>query len=739
MCGIFGYLNFATEKNTAEVIQALVTGLRRLEYRGYDSAGVAFDGETPRGIVVVKECGNIDNLSRALDLASSASPASTTKSSGRCGIAHTRWATHGVPSTVNSHPQVSVAEGSGEVEWAVVHNGIITNYRALKDFLISEGMEFESETDTEVIPKLCKYVYDRLEKETRSKVSFRELVSQVVGELEGAFALLFKSKYFPGELVGCKCGSPLLLGIKPVGAGAEMEDAHCLSPTSLARKREMEMSQGAEFYFASDASAIIEHTKRVIVLEDNDVIHLKEGGYSIYTLARGKKRKPRRMSDPHSLTETSRVLQTLEIGVEQIMKGGYDHFMQKEIHEQPEALIETMRGRILLHGIGTEASEILHAEAEALDSPRLLSSLSLESNASLSASEDNATGGGFDAIAQTPCIKLGGLEDYVENIMRSRRLIFIACGTSYHACLAARQLVEELTGIPVTLELASDLLDRQAPLFRDDTCIFVSQSGETADTLNALNYAKGKHSLCIGITNTVGSSISRETACGVHVNAGVEIGVASTKAYTCQIIVIVMIALKLSEDSIKRRERRLRIMKDLLRLPRMMKRVLEEEKVIKDLAHELAQEKSLLAFGRGYNYATALELALKVKELSYMHSEGILAGELKHGPLALIDENMPAVVVATRDGLREKMWSTIQQLLARRGRLILMVSKEDKDMSDYFSEKENVRIIKVDTVCDCLQPVLNIVPFQLLSYHLTVIRGFNVDQPRNLAKSVTVE
>ena len=556
-----------------------------------------------------------------------------------------------------------------------------------------------------MIPKLCKYIYDRLPAE---KCSFRELVSQVVGELEGAFALLFKSSLYPGELVGCKCGSPLLLGIKQA-QDQQGQGQGNVTPRQM--NRNDHDHNKVQFYFASDASAIIEHTKRVVVMEDNDVVHLKDGNYSTYSL------------DRQALTETNRVLQTLEIGVEQIMKGGYDHFMQKEIHEQPEALVETMRGRIMLQSQLDNGNPGMTS----LDSPRTLTMASISSRSSLGDE------------TQTPFIKLGGLEDHLESIIRSRRIIFIACGTSFHACLAARQLVEELTGIPVTLELASDLLDRQGPLFRDDTCIFVSQSGETADTLNALHYAKSKGSLCVGITNTVGSSISRETACGVHVNAGCEIGVASTKAYTCQIVVIIMIALKLSEDSVKRSERRRQIMNDLLDLPDLLKKILEEEQLIKDLAKELVNEQSLLVFGRGYNYATALEVALKVKEVSLMHSEGILAGELKHGPLALIDEYMPAVVVATRDSLREKMWSTIQQLLARKGRLILLVSKDDPDMANSFSSNKSLRIIKVDTVCDCLQPILNIVPFQLLSYHLTVLRGYNVDQPRNLAKSVTVE
>ncbi|QDZ19464.1 glucosamine--fructose-6-phosphate aminotransferase [Chloropicon primus] len=736
MCGIFGIWG---EGAAIEVAEKLIVGLRRLEYRGYDSSGIAFDvfdvsSSSSKRTMVVKEVGNIDKLSERLALTvqdeKTASLDFESVTRGHAAIAHTRWATHGIPSTVNSHPHL-VRDSVGDVEFAVVHNGIITNYRGLKDFLIAQGLEFESDTDTEVIPKLCKYIYDGYTESQRGKVSFRELVSQVVGELEGAFALLFKSKHFPGELVGCKCGSPLLLGIKSEG---DQGDGHTFVRQNSGCVDRLEESE-TDFYFASDASAIVEHTKRVVILEDNDVVHLKEGGYSIFTLEKGSRNTAPSLNDPSLLRQTNRMLQTLEMGVEQIMKGGYSHFMIKEIHEQPDALIETMRGRILLQTARRGSLSSLKEVDRSSESLRVLDSVR-----DLSLDSIRALGSGMSSdFDQAPCIKLGGLEDYVDNIMRSRRLIFIACGTSYHACLAARQLVEELTCVPVTLELASDLLDRQAPLFRDDTCVFVSQSGETADTLNALKYAKHKGALCLGITNTVGSSISRETDCGVHVNAGVEIGVASTKAYTCQILVIVMIALKLSEDSISKMPRRQEILRDLLNLPSMMKKVLEKESLIKELAKELASENSLLAFGRGYNYATAMELALKVKELSYMHSEGILAGELKHGPLALIDETMPAVVVATRDSLREKMWSTIQQLLARKGRLVLLVSKDDDEIIGHFSGNKNVRLIEVDTVCDCLQPVLNIVPFQLLSYHLTILRGYNVDQPRNLAKSVTVE
>lgn len=374
--------------------------------------------------------------------------------------------------------------------------------------------------------------------------------------------------------------------------------------------------------------------------------------------------------------------------VEQINKGKYEHYMQKEIHEQPESLTTTMRGRLIRGGSSNRKS-----------------------------------------------VLLGGLKDHLKTIRRSRRIVFIGCGTSYNAALAARPILEELSGIPVTMEIASDLLDRQAPVYRDDTIIFVSQSGETADTLNALEYALGNGALCVGITNTVGSAIARNTHCGVHINAGSEIGVASTKAYTSQIVVMAMVALAIGADTISSKPRREAIIESLLHLPSKVKEVLKLDEEMKDLAKSLISEQSLLMFGRGYNYATALEGALKVKEVALMHSEGILAGEMKHGPLALVDENLPIVVIATRDQCFSKQQSVIQQLKARKGRLIVMCTEGDAAAVCGPS----CRVIQVPLVVDCLQPVVNIVPLQLLAYHLTVLRGYNVDQPRNLAKSVTTE
>jgi glucosamine--fructose-6-phosphate aminotransferase (isomerizing) len=360
---------------------------------------------------------------------------------------------------------------------------------------------------------------------------------------------------------------------------------------------------------------------------------------------------------------------------------------QKEIHEQPESLTTTMRGR-LIHG-GSKVKGVL----------------------------------------------LGGLKDHLKTIRRSRRILFIGCGTSYYAGLATRALVEELSGVPVTMELASDLLDRRGPVYREDTAIFVSQSGETADTLEALEYAKSFGALCVGVTNTVGSAIARGTHCGVHINAGCEIGVASTKAYTSQIAAMTMMALALGDDTLSSCNRREAIIDDLINLPNKVREVLKLDNDMKELAKELMEEQSLLVFGRGYNYATALEGALKVKEVALMHSEGILAGEMKHGPLALVDENLPIIVIATRDGTCSKQQSVIQQLQARKGRLIVMCTKGDANL---MCPNGGYRFIEVPQLQDCLQPIINIVPFQLLAYHLTVLRGFNVDQPRNLAKSVTI-
>lgn len=693
MCGIFAYLNYNVQKERRYILEVLFNGLRRLEYRGYDSAGISIDSDPSQSsitasdststngshpLLVFRQEGKIESLVRSVyeeaDLTDLNLEASF---SVHAGIAHTRWATHGVPSPRNSHPQSSDAGN----EFVVVHNGIITNYEVLKETLTRHGFIFESDTDTEVIPKLAKFVFDEAKHaEGEQTVTFSQVVIEVMRHLEGAYALIFKSTHYPNELIACKRGSPLLLGVKEV---AEDVNGGTLFHDSKFPTRN---GQPKELFFSSDANALIEHTKKVLVIEDDEVVHLKDGSVSILKFDYNKAKTHGGLPRPASV---QRALSVLEMEVEQIKKGNYEHFMQKEIHEQPESLKTTMRGR-LIYSDSSRAKGVL----------------------------------------------LGGLKDHMKTLRRSRRVVFIGCGTSYNAALAARPFLEELSGIPVTMELASDLLDRQGPIYREDTTVFVSQSGETADTLLALQYALENGALCVGITNTVGSAIARNTHCGVHINAGCEIGVASTKAYTSQIVVMAMMALAIGDDTRSSQSRREAVIDGLFDLPNKVREVLKLDDEMKDLAKLLMDEQSLLMFGRGYNYATALEGALKVKEVALMHSEGILAGEMKHGPLALVDETLPIIVIATRDACFSKQQSVIQQLHARKGRLIVMCSKGEAPL---VCPSGSCRVIEVPQVEDCLQPVINIIPLQLLAYHLTVLRGYNVDQPRNLAKSVTTQ
>lgn len=665
-------------------MENLLEGLSRLEYRGYDSTGLAVDDDDKSGSIIVKTPGKVKVLREEIE---KQDIKKDVVFDNHVGIAHTRWATHGQPEYLNCHPHRSDPSG----EFVVVHNGIITNYRELKTLLLSKGYKFESETDTECIAKLFKHIYDSNAK-AGHYMDFNELTKQVLYELEGSYGLLVKSVHFPGEVCGTRNGSPLLVGVKTerklkvdfVDIEFPENQDNFVAPnvngesnlrTSQSRAffNEDGVPSPVEFFLSSDPASVIEHTKKVLFLEDDDIAHIYDGELHIH---RAKKST--------AGESTFRPIQTLEMELNEIMKGPYKHFMQKEIFEQPDSAFNTMRGRL-------------------------------------------------DFVNNS--VNLGGLKSWLPTIRRCRRIIMIACGTSYHSCLATRSIFEELTDIPVSVELASDFLDRKSPVFRDDTCVFVSQSGETADSMLALQYCLERGALTVGVVNSVGSSMSRQTHCGVHINAGPEIGVASTKAYTSQYIALVMIALSLSNDFLSKRERHVEIIQGLKKIPEQIKSVLQLEDKIKSLCNEfLNEQKSLLLLGRGFQFATALEGALKIKEISYMHSEGVLAGELKHGVLALVDGDLPIIALATRDSLFPKVMSALEQVTARSGRPIVICNEGDDLLKD-----KAYATLHVPLTVDCLQGLLNVIPLQLMSYWLAVNRGIDVDFPRNLAKSVTVE
>ncbi|KAI3380353.1 hypothetical protein SNEBB_003321 [Seison nebaliae] len=738
MCGIFGYLNYLHPQTRKYIVDTLINGIKRMEYRGYDSSGVAFDGKVACSNGKRKsECELYRSKGKVCDLETLLLKEGKNNEWEQeldihCGIAHTRWATHGEPSPNNAHPQRS----DNDNEFVIVHNGIITNYKDIKKFLVNKGFQFESDTDTETIVKLMKFLHTKYLKEGKS-ISFQELTEMVAAQLEGAFSILCKSVHYPAELTATRRGTPLLIGIKcskkiesnyipiiyskitnawnmksdkrqnilkhrgKVGTpGTDTKSGNvntdCVTPLhvregdvvvqaekengclngNLANGDMGEDITSIEYFFASDAAAIIEHTNNVIFLEDDDVacVTANNGVLNIHRVQKREGANP-----------TSREIHQLQMELQQIMKGNYDYFMQKEIFEQPESIVDTMRGRVF-----------------------------------------------FDEMK----VVLGGITDYMSEIRRSRRLLFIACGTSYHSAVATRQLMEELSELPVMVELASDFLDRQTPVFRDDICFFISQSGETADSLVALRYCKGRGALIIGITNTVGSSICRESHCGIHINAGPEIGVASTKAYTSQFIALVMFAVVLSQDSISKTKRRHEILNDLKKLPDLVKKVLKLDNRIKEMATRLLNEKSLLIMGRGYNYATCLEGALKVKELTYLHSEGILAGELKHGPLAMVDDTMPIVMIIMDDPVKSKCLNAYMQVNARGGQPIVICNEDDEEILSHVPKE---KMITIPRITDCLQGILSVIPLQLLSFHLAVLRKYDVDCPRNLAKSVLLK
>ncbi|KAL1595774.1 glutamine--fructose-6-phosphate transaminase (isomerizing) [Paraconiothyrium brasiliense] len=694
--GIFGYINYLVEKDRKYILNTLINGkcpgLQRLEYRGYDSAGLAIDGDKKNEVFAVKEVGKVAALKKLVE---ESNFDQSKVFDSHAGIAHTRWATHGPPSRVNCHPHRS----DPNWEFSIVHNGIITNYKELKVLLEGKGFKFETETDTEAIAKLAKYVYDE-----HPELSFVQLAKTVIKELQGAFGLLMKSVHFPHEVVAARKGSPLVVGVRTQKkmkvdfVDVEYQDEAALPAERASQnvalknansllappdKSLLHRSQSraflsedgvpmpTEFFLSSDPSSIVEHTKKVLYLEDDDIAHIHEGSLNIHRLTK------------EDGASNVRAIQTLEIELQEIMKGRFDHFMQKEIFEQPESVVNAMRGRL---------------------------------------------------DAENKTVTLGGLRQYITTIRRCRRIIFIACGTSYHSCMAVRGIFEELTEIPIAVELASDFLDRSAPVFRDDTCVFVSQSGETADSLMALRYCLERGALTVGIVNSVGSSISLLTHCGVHINAGPEIGVASTKAYTSQFVCMVMFALSLSEDRASKQKRREEIIDGLTKISDQFKEVLKLDQPIKQLCQRFKDQKSLLLLGRGSQHATALEGALKIKEISYLHCEAVMSGELKHGVLALVDENLPIVMILTRDGIFAKSLNAYQQVIARAGRPIIICNENDPEFPADKTDK-----IEVPQQVDCLQGLINVIPLQLMSYWMAVAEGVNVDMPRNLAKSVTVE
>ncbi len=615
MCGIVGYIG------KQEAYPIIMKGLQRLEYRGYDSAGVAlYDGND---VNLCKTKGKVADLKKKCE--------ETTSLTGNVGIGHTRWATHGVPNDVNSHPHYS---NSGNL--VIIHNGIIENYDTLKKELKKRGYTFKSDTDTEVLVNLIEDVM------INEEVKLGKAVQIALNQTVGAYAITVFDKRKANELVVARLGSPLAIGIG--------DD---------------------EFFIASDASPFIEFTSDAIYLEDGEMAVVR----------RGKTIKVRKIHDD-SLVDP--YVQQLQLNLEQIEKNGFEHFMLKEIYEQPSAITDTYRGRMLVNeGI----------------------------------------------------IRMAGVDDNIERLANAKRIIVVACGTSWHAGLVSEYIFEELARLPVEVEYASEFRYRNPVIYENDVVIAISQSGETADTMAAIKLAKEKGAFVFGVCNVVGSSISRETHAGAYTHAGPEIGVASTKAFTTQITVLTLIALKLAKHrgTISDSEFRLHL-QELDRIPSKIARALEENEHVKIIADKYKEAPNCLYLGRGYNFPVALEGALKLKEISYIHAEGYPAAEMKHGPIALIDEQMPVVVIATRKGHYEKVVSNIMEIKSRSGKIIAVVTEGDeavRELADY--------VIEVPDTIELLTPLLTTIPLQLLSYHIAVMLGKNVDQPRNLAKSVTVE
>lgn len=612
MCGIVGYIG------PKEAYPILIKGLKRLEYRGYDSAGVALiDGD----LKLYKSYGKVADLEQHVE---------GKDLTGTIGIAHTRWATHGEPNHVNAHPHYSENR-----RLAIIHNGIIENYASLREELIKRGHNFLSETDTEVLIHLIEDV------QREEKVDLVEAVRIALNMVIGAYAIAIVSKDNPNQLVAARKGSPLVIGI-----GKD------------------------EFFLASDATPLVEYTKEVVYLDDEEIAIIPRKGKLEIKTIKNKQKTP--------------YVQTLELNLSALEKGGYDHFMLKEIYEQPVSIKDSMRGRV-------------HTDLGS--------------------------------------VTLGGIIDYEERMAKAKRIIMVACGTSWHAALVGEYLIEDIARIPVEVEYGSEFRYRNPIIGEDDIVIAISQSGETADTLAAIRMAKEKGATVLGICNVVGSSIARETHAGSYTHAGPEIGVASTKAFTAQVTVLTIMALRLAmlKGRIEK-NRLLQLINELENIPKKVEETLKVNDVVLEISKIFTYARNFLYLGRGYNFPVALEGALKLKEISYIHAEGYPAAEMKHGPIALIDKEMPVVVIATKKGNYEKVVSNIEEIKARNGRIIAVVNQGDKEvrrLADYT--------IEVPDTEDLFSPLLTTIPLQLLAYHIAVRRDCEVDMPRNLAKSVTVE
>ncbi len=616
MCGIVGYIGFR------EAYPIVIKGLKRLEYRGYDSAGIMLYAD--KEIKIAKTKGKVSDLEEKSKAIAS--------SKATIGMGHTRWATHGVPNDINSHPHVS---NSGNI--VIIHNGIIENYEPLKKELLKRGYTFTSDTDTEVLVNLIEDV------KKKEKVKLGKAVQIALNQVVGAYAICVFDREKPDEIIVARLGSPIAIGVG--------DD---------------------EFFIASDASPFIEYTSNAIYLEDEEMAIVR-----LHKPLKIRKIKDDSLVDPY--------IQELQMNLEQIEKGGYDHFMLKEIYEQPNVIKDTYRGRLL---------------------------------------------------ANQGIIQMAGIEDNLEKFLHAERIIIVACGTSWHAGLVAEYVIEEFARISVEVEYASEFRYRNPIINKNDVVIAISQSGETADTLAAIKLAKEKGAFVFGVCNVVGSSISRETNAGAYTHAGPEIGVASTKAFTTQITVLTMIALRLAKakGTLSNSDFHL-YLQELEVIPEKVAEALAStNEMAKEIAAKFKDATNCLYLGRGYNFPVALEGALKLKEISYIHAEGYPAAEMKHGPIALIDEQMPVIVIAPKQGHYDKIVSNIQEIKSRSGKIIAVVTKGDtqvKELADH--------VIEIPETSDALSPLITTIPLQLLSYHIAVMRGCNVDQPRNLAKSVTVE